>query len=230
MVRRVAAIAIGAALATATALAQDAPRSVRVPYPAPTLLTCGGLAFPPSALDGPRTYERGASEPARALRRYLRRADAGLPRSGWFLLAERRDAFEVAAGRGPEHDWMEFERVDGRWRWNGGGGCFMRTRHYGLPAVTWWRRGNDTPASAATRIPVFVQEDACASGGTARNRILRPLVHYGHHTVTVTYFVRPVNGLATCQGVPPTRATLVLDEPLGGRRLRDGGPYPAVPR
>ncbi|MEJ7789791.1 MAG: hypothetical protein WKF29_07910 [Thermoleophilaceae bacterium] len=34
----------------------------------------------------------------------------------------------------------------------------------------------------------------------------------------------------TCQGVPPTKVTLVLEEPLNGRALRDAGPYPARPR
>ena len=236
MARKVALVAIaGVLVVVGVAAAVDAPRSVRVDHPRPALLTCGagGLAFPPSALDRPRNYERGDSAPARALRRFLREEadDVGQPRSGWFLLARRRDRFEVASGRPREYGWMEFERLgDGRWSWLRSGGCFVRTRHYGLPAVTWSRRGDGPPPPDATRIPVGVQEDECASGRDARGRILRPLVHYGRHTVTVTYFIRPARGGQTCQGVPPTRATLVLDEPLGDRRLRDGGPYPAKPR
>ncbi len=230
--RRIALAALAATLAVAgVAAAVDAPRSVRVPYPRPALLTCGGggLAFPPSALDRPRDYERRDSAPARALRRFLREEadDVSQPRSGWFLLARRRDRFEVASGKPPEYGWMEFERLgNGRWSWLRSGGCFVRTRHYGLPAVTWWRRGDGPLPADATRVPVFVQEDECASGRDARGRILRPLVHYGRHTVTVTYFIRPLRGASTCQGVPPTPAVLVLDEPLGRRTLRDGGPYP----
>jgi len=63
--------------------------------------------------------------------------------------------------------------------------------------------------------------------------VLAPWVHYGEKVVRVTYFIRPFVGdspYVTCQGVPPTKVTLVLEEPLNGRALRDAGPYPARPR
>ena len=53
---------------------------------------------------------------------------------------------------------------------------------------------------------------------------MSPLVHYGRRAITVMYYGRPLRGAQTCPGHPPTPAFLVLDEPLGGRRLRDGGP------
>ncbi|HEX2086619.1 MAG TPA: hypothetical protein VHF89_13125 [Solirubrobacteraceae bacterium] len=226
----VLAVAVLAPLATAAAAsAPDAPPSRTVPHARAAWLSCGDLAFRPAALRRPRGFERRRGALPRALRRFLRRsADAvAQPRSGWFLLARRRGMAEVAAGRLPELGHMTFRREDGRWRWFNSGSCFPRTRHAGLDAVTWRRRQRREPPPAdATRIPVLVQEDECASGRDARGRILPPLVHYGRRTVTVTYFVRPRSGAQNCQGVPPTPATLVLDEPLGGRSLRDGGPYP----
>lgn len=125
---------------------------------------------------------------------------------------------------------MVFELRDGRWEWAGSGGCRPAATHDGRMAVTWERQRHDALAPETTRIPILVQEDECASGRLAHGRVLRPLVHYGRARVTVTYFIRRAKGLQNCQGVPPTPVTLVLDEPLGGRSLRDGGPYPPRPR
>jgi hypothetical protein len=78
-------------------------------------------------------------------------------------------------------------------------------------------------ARDATRIGVLVNGGGCSSGRYVRGRIVSPLVHYGREAITVTYFVRPLRGAQTCQGMPPTPAFLDLDEPVNGRRLRDGG-------
>lgn len=124
---------------------------------------------------------------------------------------------------------MGFERRNGRWEWVGSGGCEPRAYRKGRAATVTWRRASPRrklPANT-TRIPVLVQEDSCASGRDATGRVLAPWVHYGKRKVTVTYFIRPLDGAQTCQGVPATKAELVLEEPLNGRRLRDGGPYPA---
>lgn len=91
--------------------------------------------------------------------------------------------------------------------------------------VASWRleHPEDRLARDATRIGVLVQEQTCSSGRYAHGRIMSPLVHYGRRAITVTYYVRRLRGAQTCQGHPPTPAFLLLDEPLDGRRLRDGG-------
>ena len=131
--------ALAAVLAVAVAVpavAQDAPPSRRVATAVPPLLTCGGLPFAPAALDRPRGYERRSGPLARALRRFLRRKASlvGQPRRGWFLLAREGNHAEVAAGRGP-YGLMGFVLRRGRWRWEGSGGCRLRTYEDGMSAV-----------------------------------------------------------------------------------------------
>lgn len=202
--------------------------SQRVPYPVTPHITCGGqLAFPRKALRNPRGYERLGTEPARALRSFLRTNadDIGQPRSGWFLLALTEQHFEVASGRLPELGHMAFERGDGAWAWVNSGGCIPSASRNGLEASGWTRRSRRRPvARDATRIAVHVHENDCASGRPATRRVLPPLVHYGRRAITVTYFIRPPTGGQNCPSNPPTPATLRLDEPVGDRVLRDGAP------
>lgn len=123
---------------------------------------------------------------------------------------------------------MDFEWRRGRWAWVGSGGCRPRAYRKGRAETVTWRRAfprRDIQRDA-TRIPVLVQEDACAGGRDATGRVLPPWVHYGKTRVTVTYFIRPAEGPQTCQGVPPTKVTLELEESLNDRTLRDGGPFP----
>lgn len=202
-----------------------------VPRASPRFLSCGAIPFRPSALRRARGYERRDNPAARALRAFLKRSadEVAQPRRGWFLLARRRNQIEFAAGRLPELGAMSFERRDGRWRWVSSGGCSPRAYRRGRAETVTWRRASPSrpPSRDATHIPVLVKEDSCASGQEATGRVLAPWVHYGERVVTVTYFIHPLGGAQTCQGVPATRAVLVLNEPLNGRALRDGGPYPS---
>jgi hypothetical protein len=214
---------------TAQGSAPDAPPPLRARRPTPGVLACGRLPFRPAALRRPRGYERRGNPAARALRAFLRSSadEVGQPRRGWFRLARRGRVIEFAAGRLPEFGHMTFERRRGRWRWAGSGGCRPRAYRNGLEAST-WRRDPDGPAvlPETTQLSLLVQEDDCASGRDASGRILRPLVHYGRTALTITYFIRPLKGFQTCQGVPPTPVILNLDESVGSRTLRDGAPHP----
>lgn len=212
---------------------RDAPPSRRTSHASAAALRCGGIPFHPAALRRPRGYERRGTPAARALRAFLRRyaEEVGQPRHGWFLLAHRRHVIEFAAGRRSPFGDMTFERNRRRWVWAGSGGCEPRAYHDGLEANTWrLDPAGQAPSPQSTQIPVLVQEDACAGGRDARGRVLSPLVHYGQTAITVTYLIRPLKGPQTCQGVPPTPVTLILDEPVGNRPLRDGGTYPPARR
>jgi hypothetical protein len=147
---------------------------------------------------------------------------------GWLLLAYDDKTFEVVNPDGRRsYGHMTFERERGRWSWAGSGGCVPVAYDDGRGASSWRRRHPRAPLPPeTTRIPIWVHPDFCNSGRDASGLILSPLVHYGPREVTVTYFVLEPGGAQTCQGTPPTRVVLVLDEPLGGRRLRDGGAYP----
>lgn len=225
-----AAAAITAAGAAAVAAEPDAPPSRRAETPTTAKLTCGRATFPPSALKRPRGYERRNTPAAAALRRFIREggpAEVGQARRGWFLLALGKNQFEVLSGKGPSYGHMIFQRKGGRFEWGGSGGCTPVAYEKGLGATVWEL---DPPGATltpeATRIPITLDPLDCSSGQDASGPVLSPRVHYGPAAVTVTYFVRPPEGAQTCPGNPLTHATLVLDEPLGGRALRDGGVYP----
>ncbi len=73
----------------------------------------------------------------------------------------------------------------------------------------------------ATEVPLFVQEVECASGNDARGRI-EPDLAYGDAEITVTIWVRHLQGDQNCQGNPLTPYLLQLEEPLGERTLVNG--------
>jgi len=126
---------------------------------------------------------------------------------------------------------MTFERRRGRWMWVGSGACTPRAYRSGLVASEWdWDPGGGRAQPTATHIAVLVHPDFCNSGRDASGRVLPPYVYYGTTWVGVSYYVRPPKGLHKCQGTPPTPMTLVLDEPLGNRKLKDLGAYPPVER
>lgn len=189
----------------------------------------GGPSFRPSALRRPTGFERGKGELATALRAFLRESadDVDQPRTGWRLVGRTSHAATFLAGRRAPYDQLNFERSRGRWEWLNSGGCFPAATRGGLKAVSWAPVGR--PAPGARRISVLVQEDNCASGGDARGRVRPALVRYDATSVRVAFFVRPLGGISTCQGVPPTPVTLVLAEPLGARTLLDLGRYPVGP-
>ena len=142
-------------------------------------------------------------------------------------MVRRGDVINFGAGRGPTYHYMAFELRRERWEWFRSGDCRPRWARDQLDAATWrLDRDSPLPAKGDREIHVLVDEEDCASGQDARDRLLRPLAHYGRNAVTLTYFIRPLRGAQTCPSNPPTPATVVLDEPLGDRALRDGGPYP----
>ena len=84
-------------------------------------------------------------------------------------------------------------------------------------------------SSQTTQLPVLVNEVACASGQDASGRIPEPEIVYQQDAVVVTIRVIPLGGAQSCPSNPDTPYTLVLDEPLGERRLLDGGVDPPTP-
>lgn len=83
--------------------------------------------------------------------------------------------------------------------------------------------GPETTAFAA-----LVMEVNCASGQSSQDRIVGPEISYAADQVVVTFAVRPLpEEVQDCQGNPATAVTVTLKEPLGERRLVDGGADPS---
>ena len=77
-----------------------------------------------------------------------------------------------------------------------------------------------------TEFTAWVTEVGCASGRSSADRIGGPDIQISDDTVMVTFGVVPLGGAQECQGNPPTAVTVRLPEPLGDRRLLDGGREP----
>lgn len=77
-----------------------------------------------------------------------------------------------------------------------------------------------------TEFTAWVTERACASGRSSADRIGGPDIQTSDDTVTVTFGVVPLGGNQACPGNPPTAVMVRLPEPLGDRRLIDGGREP----
>jgi hypothetical protein len=94
--------------------------------------------------------------------------------------------------------------------------------------ATWALAPGQDIGPETTEFVAMVTERACASGQSSEGRIVGPQIeHYvNDRTLTVTFQVRSLDGVQACPGNPPTAVTVVLGEPLGNRRLLDGGREP----
>jgi hypothetical protein len=98
------------------------------------------------------------------------------------------------------------------------------TGQYG-PA-TWALDPAADVGAETTEFTAWVTELGCASGRSSADRIRGPDIQISDGTVMVTFGVVPLGGAQECQGNPPTAGTVQLPEPLGERRLLDGGREP----
>lgn len=98
----------------------------------------------------------------------------------------------------------------------------------GQPAgpATWTHDPNAEIGGEVTEFSAWVTERACASGRSSADRIIGPDIQTSADAVVVTFRVRGLPGAQDCPGNPPTRVTVRLPEPLGDRRLLDGGREP----
>lgn len=78
-----------------------------------------------------------------------------------------------------------------------------------------------------TSFTALVMEVNCASGQSSEGRIVGPEISYDADQVVVTFAVRPLPGTAqACPSNPAAAVKVTLNEPLGDRRLIDGGADP----
>lgn len=153
----------------------------------------------------------------------------GLPEGDWLPdlehwgLGSRSGSGMVVGAQVPGQGsfYAEFE-VDpqGRWAPRGWGGCSVQATLPGYGVATWEADG--TPDPGSTRIAVLATEMACAGGQVPGDRQVVPVVVETPDAVTITVFVEPVTGAATCQGNPPFPVEVELAGPLADRHLVDG--------
>jgi hypothetical protein len=213
------------------------------------LWSCGGdePGFPRSALEGPIGVEKARGAVFDGLRRALQtmRSEFVLePREDrahelpWLLAYEDEDQalFLVERTRGTERfSAMSVDREGDTWvpsAWSGECGLRPLITH-GLGSSVWRVDEESPPTPGSSTFPIEVLERNCASGRPAEGRIADPIVEYGEDAITITVPVHPVDAsVVKClwHGNPWTPFVLELDEPVGGRLLLDGGPWPPEQR
>lgn len=92
--------------------------------------------------------------------------------------------------------------------------------------ATWTFAPGQEIGPDTTEFVAMVTERACASGQSSEDRIATQGIDYTADAIVVTFEVRALTGAQACPGNPPSRVTVRLDEPLGNRRLLDGGREP----
>ena len=220
--------------ATASSARQGEPDPAVLAWPEwPSEVSCGrGIPFDPIvAFSGPTNAERGPLMSEKALRRFL--ADEGLGRPhGWRKIVETGGVAEFAAGRlsrGPE--WMSFRRTRKGWRFSGySSRCEPSTLRRGQPAITWSLAPEQRLGPATRQVRVNLGPGECNGGKSQNDRVERPQFREQNGVLLMSLWLRPVGpGPHTCQGLVEPPLTITLPEPLGHRRLFDGGVYPPRP-
>jgi hypothetical protein len=209
----------------------------------PHRVSClGHISFDPIAVfSGPINAERGPLPVERALRRELHGSMNWIPRHNWRLGGHKPGYVEFFHGfldgeyeSGRELDSIAFRRREGHWRMQSyDQPCYLWTQRHGQIATSWLLAGKQPPLTPGTRrIHIYV-------GGRC-SRHEKPPVLAGKPEFTeypsklvMTIWLRPqpVDGARVCEpGLRPGPAvTIELPEPLGDRKLFDGGDFPPQP-
>jgi hypothetical protein len=182
---------------------------------------------------GPTDAERGTSPPEVALRRFLAKGlISWAPKKNWRLLTQSATQAEFGSGRLSRGfiEVFNFERVKGKWKWWGSGGCQPRVVRNGETAIT-WSLNPDQHLTASTRvIEVNLGPGECNDGRPQSTRLEKPEFREENGDLLMALWLHPVGpGPHNCAGLvePPTKIT--LPEPLGDRNLYDGGVFPPWP-
>lgn len=192
------------------------------------LVSCGGAAFPASALDDPPLLVDGDLPGVRrALERFLVTAEGRYwPQDGWMVLTSRRDVL-LAHVDADAVSFMTFASTGSGWRWASASSdstCELRlVLPEGLGAVDWrLDPAFPRPGPDSTEIHLMVKERECASGEPMGDRLLGPQIVQTDQSVLIAFASIREHGYETCPDNPSTAVAVTLSAPLGERDLRDG--------
>lgn len=122
----------------------------------------------------------------------------------------------LVAGEFPPDDWPAEPAF---------AGCYPFL--LGKGPAEWWIDPTFMPLAADSQlIHGFVREQSCASGESADDRVLDPLITYRPTAIYVAFAVLRRPGPQTCELNPAFPIEFLMAEPLGDRSLFDGGVSP----
>ena len=204
----------------------------------------GGLAFPPSALDGPfkpldprdpavgmlaaQLESREGSSSLRKSKRPIESRPLASALDGWRLIA--RTDKEALFGRGvPPHLVMVAVQKDprrGTWsRADKTAGRPLRVTRDGIRASSWRLDPTHQLRPDDTVLRILVMEQTHAGGKRADGRVLEPDLYEDEHELIMTMFVTPLEGFQMRSRNPETPVRVALSHPVANRELIDGAVY-----
>lgn len=191
-----------------------------------TRWTCHGVGrFTADELDDPSsrlTLEELGVDATELAERGL----ADSPATGWFEVTPAGGERVVLHPDALEEEWSVLSVLEGRL--HVAGECTPVRATEPRIGIGTWDPLVSPLASETMGITVGVTERACSGGEDPTPRLLPPEVVLDDDTVTITLFIRRVEGdEVTCEGLPPTPIDVELPEPLGDRTLLDGSTLPA---
>ena len=205
----------------------------------PDRYTCGGTdAGVPRAALGPRgDAERQPGPVGDALRAAIKAKQDGYPNptSGYRLLEDHPDSKVFAAWhtdpevRGLMRTVLVARSGDG-WTAEARGDCEPQLA---VPGFRWggWTLdpAGRVPPPGSRSIPILVYDFQCHGWDPPTGRVAHPFLTSDAESVSIAFVIKPPTGEITCPFGDPLRAVLELPEPIGDRRLLDGGTYPERP-
>lgn len=130
----------------------------------------------------------------------------------------------------PPYAHASFSRADGEWRPEGWGQCRIEVTAEGYGNAHWIFDREAAPDPDSTTLAIEIMEQTCANGEAPVGREILPVVTEAGDAVSITIFVEPIAGGATCPTNPWHPVFVELDAPLGDRVLFDSAAIPPLER
>ena len=204
----------------------------------------GGLAFHPSALDGPskpldprdpavemlvaRLEGRAGSSPLRKSELRVDRPPSPSTLDGWRLIARTGKEALFGLGMPPDLVMVAVQKDARRGTWSRAdktAGRPLRVTRDGIRASSWRLDPTYELNADDTVLRILVTEQTYAGGKRADGRVLDPDLYEDERELILTMFVKPIEGFVMRTPNPETPVRVALSQPVGSRELIDGAVY-----
>jgi hypothetical protein len=203
-----------------------------------------GLAFPPSALDGPfkplapgdpavgllaaQLESRVGSSSMRQSKQPVEHRPDPSVLDGWRLIARTDEEALFGRGRPPNLVMVAVQKDARRGTWSRvdkTAGRPLRVTRDGIRASSWRLDPTHELKADDTVVRILVTEQTYAGGKRADGRVLDPGLYEGERELVLTMFVTPFEGFQMRTPNPETPVRVALPHPVAGRQLIDGAVY-----
>jgi hypothetical protein len=196
--------------------------------------SCGGRpAFSPALFDKPGDAEKLQTPVGAAFRDFLAKPAAEGNLSGWYYLGGDAETATFILPRVAEDDVIvaDVQNDGGRWYAPGFENCGAEAVLEGLQNADWiFDPASALPQSTDRQFVALVTHDTCMSGqASSTATVTSPAIRYEQDRILVIFGqLMPLDEPAICEANRGRTARVLvhLDEPIGIRRLLDGGRYP----